>query len=82
MGLHTPQRLQGESQAQYRERRQMSRNAVRAVTRGWYGNGQKTSRELQRDDARKNGTLRGTYGAGLLVAQVRRNLQRIANRFL
>lgn len=65
---HAPERQPGESREQYLERRQFSRNVLRAATGGWYGNAKATSRQLQRDQRRKNGKLRGTFGAGLLNA--------------
>lgn len=65
---HAPERQPGESREQYLERRQVSRNMLRAATGGWYGNAKATSRQLQRDELRKNGKLRGTFGAGLVNA--------------
>lgn len=66
--VHAPERLAGEWFEQYLERRAISRNMVRAATSGWYGAGKTTSRQQQRDDARRNGKLRGTFGVGLVRA--------------
>lgn len=66
--VHTPERHPGETREAYLERREFSRNMLRAATCGWYGNAKATSRQLQRDDLRRNGKLRGTFGAGLVNA--------------
>lgn len=63
--VHTPERLSGENLEQYLQRREFSRNMVRAATTGWYGAGKTTSRQQQRDQLRRNGKLRGTFGVGL-----------------
>ncbi len=60
MNIHTPARQPNESQADYRARRAAS-NRANVQPSG----GRQTSRELQREERRKNGHLRGTYGQGL-----------------
>lgn len=62
--IHTPERQPDESMQAYRLRRAASKRVVRAMRAVGTSGGQ-TSREKQRDDKRKAGTLRGTYGAGL-----------------
>jgi len=67
--VHNPERQQGESFAAYRERRAESHNIVRAATRGWYGDGKQTSRQIQRADQRRSGASakRVGYGAALIA---------------
>ncbi len=73
--VHTPERHLGETQAQYRERQARSRSARHLRDAGGQRvyPGKQTSRELQRDTKRDNGTLSGVYGLGLLQPQRQRN---------
>ncbi|MBX3605339.1 MAG: hypothetical protein KF788_08710 [Piscinibacter sp.] len=61
--IHTPERGPAETQDEYRARRRRSQRALRLLNpRG----GKLTSRQLLRDEQRRNGTLRaGAYGKGL-----------------
>lgn len=79
MSKFTPQRLIGESQAQYQTRRREAKEAVRAMRCIGLGDQHKhlSQREEMRAAARRRGTLKGTYGANLLVTQERRNQMRM-----
>lgn len=68
MNVHSPVRQADESQEQYRERRRMSKVSNQRATRtGPYNTarGSLNARESLRDEQRKNGNLKGVYGAGL-----------------
>lgn len=76
MNVHTPERQPGESREAYRNRQRLSRAHTRRITcRGLSGG--VSSREQLRDAKRANGTLRGTYGLGLLQPQRKRNQARM-----
>ena len=68
--IHAPERQAGESMQAYRLRRAASKAAVRSMCAVGKSGGQ-TSREKQRDDKRKAGTLRGVFGLGLIAASAR-----------
>lgn len=71
MNVHAPERQPGESQAEYRERRALSKRINRNLRVVGAGNQRKepSSREQLRDAMRKNGKLRsGAFGQGLLNA--------------
>lgn len=86
--VHTPQRLPNESLADYKQRRKASKAANARATLADVGPQRKmpSSREQLRNSQRKNGTLRGIYGRGLLnhfnrkrlTAIVARNAKRMA----
>lgn len=67
--LHTPQRLQGENQTEYRARRAASKLATEKMTlTGAFTPGKNTGREELRDQQRKSGAMKGlagSYGRGL-----------------
>jgi hypothetical protein len=67
--LHTPARLAGETFDAYRARRAASRRVVAAMTLRGIGNQRNapTSREMHRDERRRNGNgPKGRYGADLM----------------
>lgn len=68
--VHSPERQPGESQEQYRERRTLSRGIAKSIRCVGIGDQHKapTARQQLRDKQRANGTLRGTYGQGLMNA--------------
>jgi hypothetical protein len=77
--VHTPERQPGETQVQYRERQARSRAArhLRDAAGHRVYPGNQSSRELQRETKRNNGTLAGVYGLGLLQPQRQRNERRM-----
>lgn len=64
MNVHAPERQPNESQDAYRARRAKSAAITRDLRLIGLG-GKLTSRELLRDEQRKNSNLRGIYGQGL-----------------
>lgn len=74
MNLHTPQRIQGESFADYADRRKASQRLAAAITGANLTPGKNTGRENLRAAQKANGKFKaGTYGAGLIAAQTKRN---------
>ncbi len=85
MNLHQPERQAHETQAEYRERRAQSKYRFQLATRsGPFGTGGRiSSREALRNEQRKNGNLKGVYGAGIAAAAARKqrdNLERKGER--
>lgn len=80
--IHTPERVAGESVEDYKARRQASKQAVANMTLKGIGNQHKapSSRQQLRDEQRKNGKLRGTYGQGLRNLFDRKRRQAVAER--
>jgi hypothetical protein len=68
MNMHTPQRLEGESQADYRKRQQLSHEHSKRMRLAGIGDQHRapSARQQLRDSQRANGRLRsGPYGKGL-----------------
>lgn len=74
MELHRPERQAHETQADYRARRLQSKHRVQLATRTgpFSTSGGISSREALRNEQRKNGHLKGVYGAGILAAAARK----------
>lgn len=81
MNLYTPERQEGESQRNYKERRAIAKAAVRAMTLAGIGDQRKLpgSREQLRDAQRSNGNgPSGIYSQGLVQPQRKRDQRRMA----
>ena len=82
--VHTPQRLEGESQEQYRQRRRMSRHSANMGRNAETGepvflkglgdqHKSPSQRQQMRDNARSNGRgPKGVFGAGIVGAAAKK----------
>lgn len=76
--IHTPERLADEQPDEYKVRRMLARQAVRAMRLHGITNGGPSARESLRDHQRRNGHgPRATYGAGLVRPEQRRQQARM-----
>mgnify|MGYP001577741599 CR=1 FL=1 len=80
MSVHTPQRLNGESQADYKARRKASNAIGRELTT--IGNGGVSSREKFRDSMRASGTMSKRIRAyvALMAAWAGKRITKAAHR--
>lgn len=84
MNIHNPERLAGESQADYRRRQRASKRAAQSMTlaRDHNQRGLPSQREQLRDQQRKNGKApRGTFAFGVTNAAAVKRAGKLAKSY-